>query len=113
MFAAFWLLPIARLTLVGASGPEGIAAYAAVITHPAYFRSLVSTLLLSGGVTAAMVKGTGMFRGVPKDAPACVGGVPRSRPPERRAAPVPNRARCRALDAARHREPFAASWNPT
>jgi putative spermidine/putrescine transport system permease protein len=51
VFAAFWLLPIARLTLVGASGPDGLAAYASVITHPAHFRSLVSTLLLSGAVT--------------------------------------------------------------
>ena len=51
VFAAFWLLPIARLTLVGASGPDGIATYAAVLTHPRYFRSLVSTLLLSGAVT--------------------------------------------------------------
>src|SRR2546425_859630 len=53
VFAAFWLLPIARLTLVGASGPDGIATYAAVLTHPSYFRSLVSTLVLSGAVTVA------------------------------------------------------------
>ena len=53
VFAAFWLLPIARLTLVGASGPDGIATYAAVLTHPRYFRSLVSTLVLSGAVTVA------------------------------------------------------------
>jgi putative spermidine/putrescine transport system permease protein len=51
VFAAFWLLPIARLTAVGAGGPEGIAAYAAVVTHPAYFRSLVSTVALSAVVT--------------------------------------------------------------
>jgi len=53
VFAAFWLLPIARLTLVGASGPNGIANYALVLTHPSYFRSLVSTLALSAGVTLA------------------------------------------------------------
>lgn len=53
VFTAFWLLPIARLTTVGASGPDGIAAYAAVVTNPAYFRSLVSTVLLSAGVTFA------------------------------------------------------------
>jgi len=53
VFAAFWLLPIARLTVVGASGPDGIATYAAVLTHPRYFRSLVSTLVLSGAVTVA------------------------------------------------------------
>jgi len=53
VFGAFWLLPIARLAAVGAGGPEGLAAYAAVVTHAAYFRSLAATLLLSAGVTAA------------------------------------------------------------
>jgi putative spermidine/putrescine transport system permease protein len=52
VFTAFWLLPIARLTAVGASGAEGIATYAAMLTHPAYFRSLVATVLLSAAVTA-------------------------------------------------------------
>ena len=51
VFTAFWLLPIARLTAVGAGGPDGIAAYAAVVTNAAYFGSLVSTVLLSAGVT--------------------------------------------------------------
>jgi len=46
-FAAFFLLPIARLVAVGASGPGGAAAYAAIIATPRYFRSLVSTLVLS------------------------------------------------------------------
>ena len=53
VFTAFWLLPIARLTAVGAGGPDGLSAYAAVLTHPAYFRSLVSTVLLSALVTVA------------------------------------------------------------
>lgn len=53
VFTAFWLLPIARLTAVGAGGPDGIAAYAAVVTNPQYFKSLVSTVLLSAGVTVA------------------------------------------------------------
>jgi putative spermidine/putrescine transport system permease protein len=52
VFAAFWLLPMSRLCLVGATGPLGLAAYAAVITDPTYFRSLISTFLLSASVTA-------------------------------------------------------------
>jgi putative spermidine/putrescine transport system permease protein len=53
LFAAFWLLPMARLVQVGASGPDGMMAYLAVVTNPNYFRSLVSTVLLSLAVTAA------------------------------------------------------------
>jgi putative spermidine/putrescine transport system permease protein len=53
VFAAFWLLPMVRLAAVGASGPDGIAAYFAVVTNPAYFRSLVSTVALSAGVSVA------------------------------------------------------------
>ena len=47
VFAAFWLLPMARLAQVGASGPDGIAAYLAVVTNARYFQSLVSTVALS------------------------------------------------------------------
>ena len=53
VFAAFWLLPMARLAQVGASGPDGFAAYFAVVTNAAYFRSLASTVALSAGVTLA------------------------------------------------------------
>ena len=53
VFAAFWLLPMARLAQVGASGPDGFGAYFAVITNAAYFRSLASTVALSAGVTLA------------------------------------------------------------
>jgi putative spermidine/putrescine transport system permease protein len=52
-FAAFWLLPMARLVSVGASGPDGASAYLAVVTNPRYFRSLASTVVLSMGVTVA------------------------------------------------------------
>lgn len=51
IFAAFWLLPMARLIAVGASGEMGIAAYWAVITNERYFSSLVSTVALSTAVT--------------------------------------------------------------
>jgi len=53
VFAAFWLLPMARLVQVGGSGKEGFAAYFAVVTNPNYFRSLLSTIALSAGVTVA------------------------------------------------------------
>ena len=53
VFAAFWLLPMVRLAQVGAGGPDGLAAYLAVVTNAQYFRSLVSTVALSLGVTAA------------------------------------------------------------
>ena len=53
MFLAFWLLPVSRLVLVGASGPEGVAAYFAVLTNPVYRVSLINTVLLSA--TASIV----------------------------------------------------------
>lgn len=53
VFAAFWLLPMARLVQVGASGPRGIAAYAAVVTDSNYFASLISTVAVSFAVTIA------------------------------------------------------------
>src|SRR6187549_1352382 len=53
VFAAFWLLPMARLVQVGGSGKEGFAAYFAVVTNANYFKSLVSTVLLSAGVSVA------------------------------------------------------------
>jgi len=53
VFTAFWLLPMARLALIAGTGPDGLAAYAAILTHPRYLQSLVATLLLSAAVTAA------------------------------------------------------------
>lgn len=47
VFLAFWLLPVSRLVLVGASGPEGVAAYFAVLTNDVYRTSLVNTVVLS------------------------------------------------------------------
>jgi putative spermidine/putrescine transport system permease protein len=52
-FLAFWLLPMARLVAVGASGPEGTAAYLDIVTHASYFRSFVTTTVLSVVVTAS------------------------------------------------------------
>ncbi len=64
IFSAFWLLPMARLVAVGASGEMGVAAYWAVVTNPRYFSSLVSTVALSASVTFAtlIIAGiSGMF----------------------------------------------------
>jgi putative spermidine/putrescine transport system permease protein len=52
VFAAFFLLPLGRLFLIGASGPDGLAAYASIVTRPPYLRSLVSTTVLAAAVTA-------------------------------------------------------------
>ena len=55
IFSAFWLLPMARLLAVGASGEMGISAYWAVVTDARYFSSLVSTVVLSATVTLATI----------------------------------------------------------
>lgn len=51
VFAAFWLLPMARLAAIAGSGPLGIAAYAAVVVNPRYLESLAATILLAAAVT--------------------------------------------------------------
>ena len=51
--AAFFVLPLAQLVLVAGSGPNGAAEYLAILTNPRHFRTLVSTLALSAGVTLA------------------------------------------------------------
>ena len=64
VFSAFWLLPMARLFAVGASGPQGVAAYWLTLLDPRYLRSLLATVALSAAVTAAalLVSGfTGFF----------------------------------------------------
>ncbi|HEY0200335.1 MAG TPA: ABC transporter permease subunit [Burkholderiaceae bacterium] len=50
-FAAFWLLPAARLLALPAQ--QGWATYLAVLTHDRYLVSLLNTLLLSLAVTLA------------------------------------------------------------
>ena len=64
IFTAFWLLPMVRLSAVGASGPGGMATYWLVLLDPRYLRSLLATVVLSLAVTAAalLVSGfTGFF----------------------------------------------------
>jgi putative spermidine/putrescine transport system permease protein len=51
VFAAFWLLPMAHLLAVGASGEHGAAAYWLVLTSSSYRRSLFATIALSAAVT--------------------------------------------------------------
>lgn len=53
VFCAFFLLPIGRLALAAGSGPDGIMAYAAILTDARYRESLIATVLLSAGVTLA------------------------------------------------------------
>jgi putative spermidine/putrescine transport system permease protein len=55
---------MARLVSIGASGPEGAAAYLDILTHPAYLRSFIATTLLALGVTATtlvLATCTGVF----------------------------------------------------
>ncbi len=51
IFIAFFVVPMARLAVVGATGEEGFAAYTSMATTPRHFESMVATVLLSVGVT--------------------------------------------------------------
>lgn len=53
VFAAFFLLPMARLFFIGGSGKTGWAAYAAILTDDLYLGSLVSTFAVAAATTAA------------------------------------------------------------
>jgi putative spermidine/putrescine transport system permease protein len=59
-FGAFFLLPLARLLLVGASGPAGLAAYATILTNPGHFTSLVATLWLAAVTTVVTLAVSGL-----------------------------------------------------
>jgi len=48
---AFFLLPMARLVLVGAEGPQGLAGYLAILTEPRYRATLFNTVLLAAATT--------------------------------------------------------------
>jgi putative spermidine/putrescine transport system permease protein len=61
---AFFLLPLVAMFRAGAAGPDGLAAYGAIITHGPYIVSLANTVLLSAAVTAGtlLIGGTlGVF----------------------------------------------------
>ena len=49
--AAFFLLPMAQLLVVGASGPRGLGAYLAIITEPRYRATLINTVVLAAATT--------------------------------------------------------------
>jgi putative spermidine/putrescine transport system permease protein len=48
---AFFLLPMAKLAVVGASGEHGLAAYAAILTEARYRTTLINTVLLAAATT--------------------------------------------------------------
>ncbi|WP_226575564.1 ABC transporter permease [Acuticoccus sediminis] len=50
---AFFLVPMTRLALVGASGEDGLAAYLTVLTNPRHAAVMGATVLLSALVTVA------------------------------------------------------------
>jgi putative spermidine/putrescine transport system permease protein len=51
--AVFFLLPMVRLVIAGADGPQGPWAYAAILTEPRYRATLINTVLLAAATTAA------------------------------------------------------------
>lgn len=51
-FSAFFLLPMAQLFFVGATGQDGLTAYLSILTHPGYRSALITTLLLAAATTA-------------------------------------------------------------
>jgi putative spermidine/putrescine transport system permease protein len=50
---AFFVLPMARLVIVGASGKLGLSAYAAILIEPRYRATLINTVVLAAATTAA------------------------------------------------------------
>jgi putative spermidine/putrescine transport system permease protein len=55
--AAFFVLPMARLVVTGAEGPQGLAGYLAILTEPRYRATLINTVLLATATTIATVAG--------------------------------------------------------
>ncbi len=48
---AFFVLPMARLVITGVSGPQGFAAYAAILVEPRYRGTLINTVALAAATT--------------------------------------------------------------
>ena len=49
--AAFFLLPMARLVVTGAEGPQGLAGYLAIVVEPRYRATLINTVVLATATT--------------------------------------------------------------
>ncbi len=65
---AFFLLPMARLVVVGAEGPQGLAGYLAIVTEPRYRATLINTVVLAAATTIAtllIATVAGMFSAAP------------------------------------------------
>lgn len=62
-FGAFFLLPMVQLAIVGASGQDGIAAYASILTNANHARALAFTLGIAAATTLITLLVSG-FAGV-------------------------------------------------
>jgi len=60
VFIAFFLIPLARLFVIGGTGALGWSAYTAVFTEPRYLSSLVSTVALAAATTVATLAISGV-----------------------------------------------------
>src|SRR5260221_3413492 len=47
----FFLMPMARLVVTGAEGPQGLAGYLAILVEPRYRATLINTVLLAAATT--------------------------------------------------------------
>ena len=59
-FGAFFLLPLARLFLVGAGGPDGLSTYATIITDRGHFNAMLATLALALATTVVTLIVSGL-----------------------------------------------------
>ena len=50
---AFFLLPMARLVVTGAQGPQGLVGYLAILAEPRYRATLINTVFLATATTLA------------------------------------------------------------